>query len=417
MFDQLFAGRRTVQRYIAAPLSDQRLRYLRHRADQGAARGTLKTVAAYQLAVTRTMDLQPSGEVCPEEVHAAADRWVSRTPPHHARKDAAPARAVFTSTALGWLRFLGRLHEPRKADAPGAALVAEYAHYMGAERGLAPLTVYTRCKSMEEFLGRFSADGRGLRDLTLVDLDDAIARKGIRDGCTRASIRTYAYTLRAFVRYAERRQWCPAGLAAGILVPRVYASEHVPAGPTWGQVRRLCADAQGDAPAQIRDRALLLLFAVYGLRVGEVRRLRLDDIDWHAEVISVTRSKQRPRIQHYPLCQPVGDALVRYLRIRPRPCPQREIFLSLKAPIRPLGNSALWQVVNRRLRPLDLPLRHQGPHALRHACAARLLQQGLSLWQIGEHLGHRTPAATRVYAKVDLENLRRVADISLEGLV
>ena len=346
------------------------------------------------------MDLRPSGEVCPEAVHAAADRWVSRTPPHHARKDAAPARAAFTSTALGWLRFLGRLHEPRKADAPWAALVAEYAHYMRAERGLAPLTVYTRRKSMEEFLGRFSADGRGLRDLTLLDLDDAIARKGRRDGCTRASIRTYAYTLRAFVRYAERRQWCPAGLAAGILVPRVYASEHVPAGPTWDQVRRLCADARGDAPAQIRDRAL-----------------RLDDIDWHAEVISVTRSKQRPRIQHYPLCQPVGDALVRYLRIRPRPCAQREIFLSLKAPIRPLGNSALWQVVTRRLRPLDLSLRHHGPHALRHACATRLLQQGLSLWQIGEYLGHRTPAATRVYAKVDLKNLRRVADTSLEGLV
>lgn len=417
MFDQLFADRRTVQRYVAAPLPAQRLRYLHHRAEQGAAPATLKSVAAYQLAVIRTMDLQPYGEICSEEVHAAADRWVSRTPPHHARKGATPARAAFASTALGWLRFLERLREPRKADAPWAALLAEYAHYMSADRGLAPLTVYTRRRSTEEFLTRFSADGRRLRDLTLVDLDDAIARKGLRDGCTRASIRTYAYTLRAFVRYAERRQWCAAGLAAGILVPRVYASEHVPAGPSWDQVRRLCEDARGDAPAQIRDRALLLLFAVYGFRVGEVRRLRLDDIDWHAEVISVTRSKQRPRIQHYPLCQPVGDALVRYLRIRPRQCAQRQIFLSLKAPIRPLGNSALWQVVNRRLRRLDLRLRHQGPHALRHACATRLLQQGLSLHQIGDHLGHRTPAATRVYAKVDLESLRRVADTSLEGLL
>ena len=330
MFDQLFSDRRTVQRYFAAPMSDQRLRYLHHRADQGAARATLKTVAAHQLTVIRTMDLQPRGEVRPEEVHAAADRWVSRTPQHHARKDAAGGRAAFTSTAIGWLRFLGRLHEPRKADAPGTGLVAEYAHHMRAERGLAPLTVYTRCKSIEEFLGRLSAGGRRLRDLTLEDLDDAIARKGIRDGCTRASIRTYAYKLRAFVRYAEGRQWCPPGLAGGILVPRVYASEHVPAGPTWDQVRRLCADAQGDAPVQIRDHALLLLFAVYGLRVGEVRRLRLDDIDWQAEVISVTRSKPRPRIQHYPLCQPVGDALVRYLRIRPRPCPHREIFRILR---------------------------------------------------------------------------------------
>ena len=78
-------------------------------------------------------------------------------------------------------------------------------------------------------------------------------------------------------------------------MPRVYASEHLPAGPSWDQVQRLCEDALGDAPTQIRDRALLLLFAVYGLRAGEVRRLRLDDIDWNAEVISVTRSKQRPR--------------------------------------------------------------------------------------------------------------------------
>ena len=167
MFDQLFADRRTVQRYVAAPLLAQRLRYLHHRAEQGAAPATLRNVAAYQLAVTRTMDLQPSGEVCAEEVHAAAGRWVSRTPPHHARKDATPARAAFASTALGWLRFLGRMQEPRKADAPWAALVAEYAHYMSAERGLAPLTVYTRRKSTQEFLTRFSADGRGLHDLTV----------------------------------------------------------------------------------------------------------------------------------------------------------------------------------------------------------------------------------------------------------
>ena len=55
MFDQLFADRRTVQRYVAAPLPAQRLRYLHHRAEQGAAPATLKSVAAYQLAVIRTM--------------------------------------------------------------------------------------------------------------------------------------------------------------------------------------------------------------------------------------------------------------------------------------------------------------------------------------------------------------------------
>ncbi len=59
---------------------------------------------------------------------------------------------------------------------------------------------------------------------------------------------------------------------------------------------------------------------------------------------------------------------------------------------------------------------HHGPHALRHACATHLLAQGLSLKEIGDHLGHQSPEATRVYAKVDLAALRVVADVDLEGL-
>jgi site-specific recombinase XerD len=117
------------------------------------------------------------------------------------------------------------------------------------------------------------------------------------------------------------------------------------------------------------------------------------------------------------LVRSVGDAILRYVTTaRPR-SEARQVFLSLKAPIRPLGNSALWQIVNRRLRPLGLALAHQGPHALRHACATRLLDRGLSMKEIGDHLGHRNPAATSIYAKVNLASLRQVADFSLEGLI
>jgi site-specific recombinase XerD len=59
---------------------------------------------------------------------------------------------------------------------------------------------------------------------------------------------------------------------------------------------------------------------------------------------------------------------------------------------------------------------HHGPHALRHACATRLLAQGLSLKEIGDHLGHRQPDTTRIYAKVDLVGLRSVAEFDLGGL-
>lgn len=59
---------------------------------------------------------------------------------------------------------------------------------------------------------------------------------------------------------------------------------------------------------------------------------------------------------------------------------------------------------------------HRGPHALRHACAARLVTAGLSLKEIGDHLGHRSTAATRIYAKIDLPHLREVAAFDLGGL-
>ena len=59
-------------------------------------------------------------------------------------------------------------------------------------------------------------------------------------------------------------------------------------------------------------------------------------------------------------------------------------------------------IVNRRLRRLGVVSQRRGPHALRHACAQRLLDQGLSFKEIGDHLGHRSPTSTAVYAKIDL---------------
>jgi site-specific recombinase XerD len=417
MFDQLFSRPRAVQQYLRAPLLESRLRYLQHCAAQGATSATLRNVALYQRALCGSLDLEAASLVRLEQIEAAASRWIARTPASHAQKTGHASKTAFVSIARGWLGFLNRLAPVEKAEPPCRGLIADFREYMQSERGLSPATVYTRCLRVEEFLARYCADPGALGQMTMVQIDAAIAEKGVRDRCTRASIRTYAYVLRSFFRYAETRGWCGHGLAAGIVSPRVYTGESLPAGPTWAQVQRLCARAEGDAPAQVRDRAILLLLVVYGLRVGEVRRVRLDDVDWHAETIRITRSKQQRRIQSYPLAGVVGDALLQYLKTaRPRRA-AREVFLSLKAPIRPLGNSAFWQIVNRRLRPMGLSLAHHGPHVLRHACATHLLSRGLPLKEIGDHLGHRNPATTRVYAKVDLVGLRQVADFSLEGLV
>ena len=86
------------------------------------------------------------------------------------------------------------------------------------------------------------------------------------------------------------------------------------------------------------------------------------------------------------------------------------------SPYNPLSTGGLFNVVSAQLKSLDAPCRHHGPHALRHACACRLVAQGLSLKEIGDHLGHRSPSATSVYAKVDLSGLREMAAFDLGEL-
>lgn len=417
MFTKLFKSPQAVVRYLSAPLLEERVRYLTHCVEQGSAPRTLKKIAYYQLAVTAYLDWRQKDGIRIEQIQSAADQWLSSHPAHCSRTDAQASRRAFTAEATHWLRFLNWLYVPPAIEPPFMEMVREFAADMRYERGLSSVTAYTRCKRVEEFLTRFCSDDRSLHDLSIADVDAAIAQKGTQDGCTRISIRTYAYVIRSFLRYAEERKWCKPGLAAAILPPRAYSFEGLPAGPTWEDVERLCLATAGERRADVRDHAVILFFAVYGFRVSEVRRLRLDDFDWQRELITISRSKQHVRKQTYPLSQTVGEAVLRYVKeVRPR-CQHRELFLSLKAPVQPLGSSALWQIVRRRTEALKIATKHHGPHSLRHASATRLLTEGLSMKEVGDYLGHRNPAATSIYAKVNLAELRAVADFSLEGIL
>jgi site-specific recombinase XerD len=231
----------------------------------------------------------------------------------------------------------------------------------------------------------------------------------------RRALATIISDLRVFFRYAAARGACAAGLADALESPRIYAEEGLPVGPSWKDVARIVATTRTNRPKDIRDRAILLLLAVYGLRRGEVAALRLENFDWVRRVIQVYGSKGREE-RILPLVPSVAVAVLRYLkRVRPRAV-HREVFLTLLAPIRPLTAGGIYHAVADRITALEIELPHRGPHALRHACATRLLAQGVSLKVIGDQLGHRDPNSTRIYAKVDLGALREVAAIDVVGV-
>jgi integrase len=186
-------------------------------------------------------------------------------------------------------------------------------------------------------------------------------------------------------------------------------------GPTWDVIGRVLTETTRDDPASLRDHAIILLLSVYGLRSGEVRRLRLDDIDWRLDRLRLVRSKSGQE-ETLPIEPRVGSAIARYLHHGRPKNDSRVVFLTLRAPHRPLSAGGLYDVVHRHFSKVESPQKGRGPHGLRHACARHLVESGHSFKETGDHLGHRSPDATRIYAKVDLKSLRRVAFGDLGGL-
>ncbi len=414
MFEAIFFPR-TAERYRAAPLSEPRAQYLRHLNELGACRTTLRKNANDQLSLIRLLHLQEGVRVSIPQIEAATAIWALPKGRRYARAASPKARTLFVSRGIQWLRFLGWLDEPEHKHHPHHAEIVIFERWLRQERGLSNATVQAYCAAADHFFFWAAGKGVALNAIRMADIDDVIAAEHKRGVWKRRSIHDYAQRLRAFFLFAEERGWCRAGLAAGIIAPRFMADEAVPKGTKRDDVLRLMASVAMDRPVDKRDRAILMLLIVYGLRAGEIRGLQLDDLDWENGMLRV-RCPKPGRTHLWPLSHEVGYAILRYIR-EARPSGfGRSLFFTAHAPIRPLGRTTLGKMVRDRLADIGIVSGRRGTHALRHAAAQHLLDQGMSMKVIGDFLGHRDPSSTAIYAKVDLASLREVAALDLEGL-
>src|SRR5438093_5159683 len=336
MFDQLYEAPFFLTRHKQAPLLDDRSRFLTHLSEQGTSRHSLRNVASALLVVIRQLDLKPSGQVSLIEIQKAATR------PDKQRGMRKPAntmssRNYFIYVAKRWLRFLGRLQEPQVPTQPFHKLLADYADSMAHEQGLSPSSIRSHSWKTSTFLRWFHGLHRPFGKVSIDDVDRVLALKG-KQCWNRKSVSAATQALRSFFRHAERRGWCKPGIAAVIEGPRVFRQEGLPAGPSWAEVQKLIGSTVRNTPAEIRARAILMLFVTYGLRSGEVARLRLDDLEWDQEIICVVRSKGS-EAHRYPLTQSVGAAILNYLKRARPPCASRHLFLTLFPPYRPVSPS------------------------------------------------------------------------------
>ena len=276
MFEELFTRSKTIEEYQTAPLADERLRYIVHCSERGARRSTLRRTAVHQLALVRLLDLHEGDRVSLARIHAAAREWSGPGVHWYGRRASAEATTRFVGHAIRWLRFLGWLDEPEKARHPHAAEVAAYVLWMREERGFSEETIKGCCVAVDGFFDRLAAENILLAAIRITDIDRVIAAWHARKDYSRVTIRDYVERLRAFFRFAEDRRWCSSGMAATIRPPRVYPDEKIPQGLAREDILRLLATTEGDRPADMRDRAILMLLVAYGLRAAEVGGLRLD---------------------------------------------------------------------------------------------------------------------------------------------
>ncbi len=414
MLDKLLYYPGVLARHKNAPLLEERELYLAHRAKEGCTNNTLLRIARELLRIVQVLDIPLAAKVTPEQIGTTGDRWARQQCRRGRAHRFKWSRELFVQVAKDWLRFLGRLDEPAVTPPSFAVLLQAFSTYLESERGLSSVTMRNYYWHVNKFLCWCEDLKRFFPALGISDIDAFLTSRGAK-GWSRVSIATSAKALKAFFLYAGQRNWCTPSIASAIQGPRLFSQETLPSGPVWEDVKRLIDHVTTERLQDIRDRAIILLFALYGLRSGEVATLRLDDIDWEGNRISVFRPKQR-RTQTYPLVPIMGRAIIRYLQTVRAQSPLREIFLTLKAPIQPLSAGGLYNVVCRCIRAVGLQTMHCGPHALRHACAIHLVSRGLSLKEIGDHPGHHSTSATRIYAKVNLQQLRLVADVDLGGL-
>jgi integrase/recombinase XerD len=415
-FEQLFRYGKVIRRHLNSPMLGERKRFLQHCLDLGMAHSSLVSLATELLVVVQYIDLTKNRElVSPQQISVAAESWARHQLRRKRSRGLRWSRERFVQVATDWLLFLGRLKADDHSEPPGTKWIEPFVAYSLDERGLSAHTVRFDAHHLAKFFGWLAARRRTLRTCRLTDVDAFI--ESLKDsGWSRVSIARSVSTFRTFFRYAEQKGWCAKGIASGVERPRVLRDEGLPVGPAWCDVERLVRHCESSRPQDIRDKAILELLAVYGLRAGEVTQLRLQDLNWSQDRILVTRPKPRCS-QEYPLLPSVGASILRYLEeARPRTS-YREVFLTSKAPVKPISASAISTMVADRFRALNIQSLRSGSHALRHACAGRLIAQGSSLKEIGDHLGHRSAYSTRTYAKVDLAGLREVADVSLRGLL
>lgn len=309
-------------------------------------------------------------------------------------------------------QFLRVVDSSTMPSAPTAARPFEhwapgFFGHLRDERGLSTTTIEAYAYQLSRFEQCVVTRRLAAPDALSPAILDGFLADRRADVCARSLSGTCA-ALRTFLRYLFREGLIRRDLSVAVEGPCTYQLSDIPRSVGVEDVERTLRMVERRSVVGRRDYAMLMLLVVYGLRAREVAALTLDDIDWRASVLHI-RGRKAGHAAVYPLASEVGEAVIDYLR-RGRPeTSDRRIFFRTQAPRAAITHRIVSQRAKFYLRKAGIEVARPGSHTLRHSCAQRLVDAEFSLKVIGDYLGHRRAASTRIYSKVAIESLREVA--------
>jgi len=253
---------------------------------------------------------------------------------------------------------------------------------------------------------------RGVVNLDRMQANDISAFITSRSCWKAKTVAHLASHLRLFLQFLFLRDILPRDFSC--VVPTIRVARHDTVPSVWDQelVAKVLDVVDRNSPKGKRDYAILLLAARLGMRSGDIRTLRLDDLNWAAATIEIAQAKTGAPLV-LPMSEEVGRALIDYLRSARPTSPHREVFLHLTPPFEPFSEkSHFYYLVTQWREVAGIQFRskqRRGLHSLRHTLATRLLHDGTPFHVISAVLGHASSATTFIYAKADVEMLRSAA--------
>lgn len=303
----------------------------------------------------------------------------------------------------GLWRYLyqqGKINEPLKKKKPLPDIYEEYLRYYGC-RVLSDKVQSARwtLSALNKYLKENALTIAGIKT---GDLDNFLAL--FTASFTPEVRRNKRYHLRGFLGYLYERKILKKDLGPLLTGPPLFAQAKPPKFLRPHEVHRLFQGTKPTTTWQIRAYAMLYLAYTLGLRPKEISELSLDDICFCKKEVRIGNRKNTLPMT-LPLPEDTIKAIAAYIvGVRPKSdC--RTLFLSLRAPYAPLCRSRVAQTITRYMHRAQVP---GSSYWLRHTYAKNLLDQGTSVFEIKEMLGHECLQSTENYLHVHIKNMREV---------